>query len=215
MALGDRAVERHVVPIKAWGAGRGMGETWGLVGGERRHASSALTDFMALSRASGVTLTETLVAILIMSTAALGLAGLQAENLRASREGYVRTVAVQRAADLLDRIRANGEVGADEFEVNAGPPGPEDCLHAACDPATMARFDVAVWKCALGAWREAVACRRIREAGALADADAMPGLPEGDGTVAVDPALGLVTVTVSWQQAGSVSRSHISIASRI
>lgn len=170
---------------------------------------------LAPSRATGVTLTETLVAILVMSTAALGLAGLQTENLRASREAYARTVAVQRAADMLDRIRANGAVGPGEFEVDSGPPGPEDCLHAVCDPATMARFDSAVWKCALGAWREATACRRIREAGALADADAMPGLPEGDGTVAVDPALGLVTVTVSWQQAGSVSRSQISIASRM
>lgn len=171
----------------------------------------------APSRASGVTLTETLVAILVMSTAALGLAGLQAENLRASREAYVRTVAVQRAADMLDRIRANREVRADEFEVNAGPPGLEDCLQAACDPATMARFDVAVWKCALGAWREAVACRRIREAGALADADSMPGLPEGDGEVVVDPALGLVTVTVSWRRIGSASfsRARISIASRV
>ena len=169
----------------------------------------------ARNRASGVTLTETLVAILVMSTAALGLAGLQAENLRASREGYARTVAVQRAADMLDRIRANREVGAEEFEVDAGPPGQEDCLNAACDPATMARFDIAVWKCALGARREAIACGRFREAGALADADSMPGLPEGDGAIAVDPALGLVTVTVSWRRTGSASRSHVSIASRI
>ncbi len=167
------------------------------------------------SRASGVTLTETLVAILVMSTAALGLAGLQAENLRASREAHVRTVAVQRAADMLDRIRANREVGVGGFEVDAGPPSLEDCLRAPCDPATMARFDIAVWKCALGAWRDAVACRRIREAGALADADAMPGLPGGDGAVGMDSALGLVTVTVSWRGTGGVSRSQISIASRM
>ena len=165
-----------------------------------------------LNRASGVTLTETLVAILVMSTAALGLAGLQAENLRANREAYARTVAVQRAADMLDRIRANPAVGANEFEVGSGPPAMADCLYIACDPATMARFDIAVWRCALGAWREVAACRRIREADALADADAMPGLPEGDGAVVVDPALGLVTVTVSWR--GSASRSSISIASR-
>lgn len=167
------------------------------------------------NRARGVTLTETLVAILVMSTAALGLAGLQAENLRASREAYARTVAVQRAADMLDRIRANRAIGAGGFEVDSGPPGLQDCLYAACDPATMAGFDIAVWKCALGAWREAAACRRIREAGALADADMMPGLPEGDGAVVVDPALGLVTVTVSWRPTGSASRSSVSIVSSV
>lgn len=206
MELGDRA---------------GVSGVRGSVGGARgesRHAPSALTDFMALpvpNRASGVTLTETLVAILVMSAAALGLAGLQAENLRASREANARTVAVQRAADMLDRMRANGAIGAGGYEVDSGPPSLEECLHAACDPATMARFDIAVWKCALGAWREAAACGRIREAGGLAGADAMPGLPEGDGAVAVEPALGLVTVTVSWHRTGSASRSRISIASRM
>ena len=170
---------------------------------------------MELSWASGVTLTETLVAILVMSTAALGLAGLQAENLRASRDAYARTVAVQRAADMLDRMRANPAVGVGGYEVDAGPPSLADCLYAACDPATMARFDVAVWKCALGAWREEAACGRIREAGALADADAMPGLPEGDGAIVVNPALGVVTVSVSWRGTGSAARSRISIASRM
>ena len=165
---------------------------------------------MGLARTGGVTLTETLVAILVMSTGALGLAGLQAENLRAGRDAYERSVAVQRAADILDRIRANPAAAEGAFEVGAGPPVFQDCLRAACDPRTMARFDVAVWKCALGAWREDAVCVQLRQAGALAGADAMPGLPRGDGAVVVDAATGLVTITVSWG-----SRRRIELTSRV
>jgi len=168
-----------------------------------------------LARTGGITLTETLVAVLVMSAGALGLAGLQAENLRAGRDAYERSVAVQRAADMLDRIRANRAVAPGGFAVGAGPPVFQDCLSAACDPGTMARFDVAVWKCALGAWREDAACVQLREAGALPSADAMPGLPRGDGTVGVDAALGLVTVTVSWDRRGGASRLRIAMSSRV
>ena len=157
---------------------------------------------MALARASGVTLTELLVAILVMSAGALGLAGLQAESLRAGREAYERSVAVQRAVDMMDRIRANPAVAASEFAVGAGPPVFVDCLRAVCGPREMARFDTALWKCALAAGRDAAACGRIREAGALPGADAMPGLPEGDGTIVVDAATEVVTVTVLWHPPG-------------
>ena len=167
------------------------------------------------ARTGGVTLTEALVAILVMSTGALGLAGLQAENLRAGRDAYERSVAVQRAADMLDRIRANRVAAPGAFAVGAGPPAFQDCLRAACDAATMARFDVAVWKCALGAWHEAAACAQLREAGVLAAPGAMPGLPQGDGTVAVDAGLGLVTVTVSWDARGGASRLRVALASRV
>ena len=165
------------------------------------------------AQTGGVTLTETLVAILVMSAGALGLAGLQAENLRAGRDAYERSVAVQRAADMLDRIRANRVAAPGGFAVDAGPPVFQDCLHAACDPETMARFDVAAWKCALGAWHEAVACRQFREAGILAGRDAMPGLPEGDGTVVFDAAADVVTVTVSWGP--RPSRLRVAMASRV
>ena len=166
-------------------------------------------------RASGVTLTELLVAILVMSAGALGLAGLQAEGLRAGREAYERSVAVQRVVDMMDRIRANHAVAASAFAVGAGPPAFVDCLHAVCGPREMARFDTALWKCALGHWRATAACVRIREAGALPGADTMPGLPEGDGTVVVDAATTVVTVTVLWHPPGRAFPLRISMASRV
>ena len=166
-------------------------------------------------RAIGVTLTETLVAILVMSSGALGLAVLQAESLRAGREAWERSVAVQRAADMLDRIRANRAVPAAEFAVGRGAPVFQDCLRGACGALEMARFDLATWKCALGAWRDDAACVRIREAGGLPDADAMPGLPEGDGTVVVRTARDVVTVTVSWRPPGNRSRLSMGMTSGV
>ena len=192
-------------------------ETVGLGRGQDT-APVRATDIVALAppnRASGVTLTELLVAILVMSAGALGLAGLQAENLRAGREAYERSVAVQRAVDMMDRIRANHAVAASEFAVGAGPPAFVDCLRAVCAPREMARFDTALWKCALGGWRAAAACVRIREAGALPGADAMPGLPEGDGTVVVDAATNIVTVTVLWHPPGRAFPLRIAMSSRV
>ena len=164
-------------------------------------------------RVRGVTLTETLVAILVMSAGALGLAALQAEGLRTGREAYARSVAVQRAVGMIDRIRANPAARLGDFAVGTGPPVFEDCLAAACAPDAMARFDVAVWKCALGAWRTAAACVRIRQAGVLPAVEAMPGLPQGDGTIVVDAAAVAVAVTVSWRPPGRVSPSRITMAS--
>ncbi len=168
-----------------------------------------------MTRARGVTLTETLVAVLVMSAGALGLAGLQAESLRAGREAYARSVAVQRALDMMDRIRANGVAPASEFAVGTGPPVFQDCLRAPCGPREMARFDVALWKCSLGAWRDAAACVQFRELGALGDAAAMSGLPEGDGTVVTDAATDSVTVRVLWRPPGRASPIGIAIASRV
>ena len=161
-------------------------------------------------RAIGVTLTETLVAILVMSSGALGLAGLQAESLRAGREAYERSVAVQRAA--------NRAVPAVEFEVGTGAPVFQDCLSGACGAREMARFDLAAWKCALGAWRDDAACVQIREMDALPGADAMSGLPEGDGTVVVrsgGDTGDVVTVTVSWRPPGRRSRLGVAVTSRV
>ena len=165
--------------------------------------------------AGGVTLTETLVAVLVMSAGALGLAGLQAESLRAGREAYERSVALQRAVDMMDRIRANRAVSPSAFAVGIGPPGFQNCLDAPCGALSMARFDVALWKCALGGWRDAAACTLFRSSDALPDRDAMPGLPEGDGTVVVDAGKDLVTVRVMWRPPGRDSPIGIALTSRV
>lgn len=59
------------------------------------------------TRGSGFTLVETLVALLVLAIGMLGIAALYVDTLRASRSALSRTHAVNLAADLADRIRAN------------------------------------------------------------------------------------------------------------
>jgi type IV pilus assembly protein PilV len=59
------------------------------------------------SRATGFTLVEALVALLVVSIGLLGIAVLYVETLRFGRSAQYQTQAVYVAADLADRIRAN------------------------------------------------------------------------------------------------------------
>lgn len=58
-------------------------------------------------RQYGVSLVEVMVTIVILSIGLLGLAGLQANGLRASQSAFYRAQAAQFALDMTDRIRAN------------------------------------------------------------------------------------------------------------
>lgn len=57
--------------------------------------------------ASGFTLLEVLVAIIIFSIGLLGLAGLQILSLKLSADSLLRTIATLQANDMIDRMRAN------------------------------------------------------------------------------------------------------------
>jgi len=55
----------------------------------------------------GFGLIESLVALLVISVGMIGIAGLYGQGLRASGTALYRTIAVNLAADMADRIRAN------------------------------------------------------------------------------------------------------------
>jgi type IV pilus assembly protein PilV len=61
----------------------------------------------AAARQRGVSLIEVMVTVVILSLGLLGLAGLQANGLRASQSAFYRAQAAQYALDMTDRIRAN------------------------------------------------------------------------------------------------------------
>lgn len=58
-------------------------------------------------RATGFTLLEVLVALIVLSIGLLGLAGLQASGLRSNHSGYLRSQATIFAYEMTDRMRAN------------------------------------------------------------------------------------------------------------
>ena len=153
------------------------------------------------SPAEGSSLTERLVAILVIGLGALGAAGLQLASSKNTRSALEGTTAVIFAQDMAERLRANPQAGYAGVADGTAPPGFVNCLAANCTPRELASFDITVWKCSLGRWLADGACREARAAGALPAEEQQPGLPMGDG--AIDwGGNGEFTVSVTWQGAG-------------
>lgn len=126
--------------------------------------------------ATGFTLIETMVALLVLSVGLLGIAALHAQALAASGVAINRSVAVSLAGNMADRIRANREARA-AYEGAAGDNGCDS--GADCSVAEMAAHDLFVW------------------ANELAQS-----LPGGSGTVEVDTGVNPAryVVAVSWDE---------------
>ncbi len=96
--------------------------------------------------ATGFTLIEILIAVLVLSIGLLGLASLQANGLRNNYGAYARSQAMILANDMADRIRAN-PTGAssglyNDISVPASDPG---CRTANCTPNQIRDHDTANW----------------------------------------------------------------------
>jgi len=93
-----------------------------------------------ITRSRGFTLLEVLVALVVIAVGMLGIAVLYVEGLKAERTSIYRTSAVNMAADLADRIRANpaAVAGYQAVPANSG------CTNgiADCNPAALAADDL-------------------------------------------------------------------------
>ena len=141
-----------------------------------------------ITRQGGVTLIEVLVAMFVMAVGVLGIVGLQVVALQNSRTALYRSEATVLASDIMDRIRANPRGDYAPVDIGDTPPNPPNCLASVCSAAQMANFDLAQWKCSLGAFDEDGACTELGVTGSL---------PAGDGSVA--EANTLFTVRVQWE----------------
>jgi type IV pilus assembly protein PilV len=100
-------------------------------------------------RQRGITLLESLVAIVVLAVAMLGMVSAQLRALAETQTGVRRAQAVRLIEDLAERIKANPE-GFRQLpnylaHWDAVPEAP-DCRAAPCDAASLAAFDVATWK---------------------------------------------------------------------
>lgn len=148
-------------------------------------------------RAHGFSMIELLVAVLVMGVGVLGVTGLQMVSLQNNRDALLRSEALQMAYDVMDRIRVNGAGNYDGVAFDDDPVAPTDCFANNCSAAQMAVFDISVWKCSLGAHNELEACDDLRQGTILPVVTDQPGLPDGEGQIAIDGA-GVVTVTIRW-----------------
>ena len=109
--------------------------------------------------AKGATLVEVLVAILLLAVGLLGGSAMQLSSLRARHESALLSQAVQQAASMAERMRANSSQShapdADNpylgVDYEAGPSAENNaapaCLgNAACSGAQLAQFDIAEWQ---------------------------------------------------------------------
>lgn len=160
----------------------------------------------ALARAAGLSLVEALAAMFVLAVGAVGVAGLQGAALAANRAALHRSEAVYAAVDLLERARAN-PAASYAVALGAAPPAFRDCIAASCSPAQLAAFDLATWKCGLGASQGSAACVAAQTAMA-GFAPAQPGLPQGDGGVSVG-ADGVLAITVQWRAPGAAAPVRI------
>ncbi len=100
------------------------------------------------SRASGFSLLEVLITIIVMSFGLLGIAGLLIKGMGFNNASYVRSVATQQAYDMGDRIRANaagaraGNYNAISYTANQTC---NACPAAGCAANILAAYDACYW----------------------------------------------------------------------
>lgn len=98
---------------------------------------------------NGITLLESLVALVILSVAVLGMLGIQLRTLAETQTGVRRAQAVRLIEDLAERIKTNpggySQLGSYVSDWTNLPTA-IDCKTAACTPTQLAQWDLRQWK---------------------------------------------------------------------
>ena len=140
----------------------------------------------AHARAAGISMVESLVALVVISVGMLGIAGLYMSSLQAGRSANLRVQAVNLASDMSDRIRANKD-GLVAYNMAAGGTGISHICTTltACTPAAVAENDLFVWSNAVKA------ALPVGATGAVTFLDNPNKEPD------------MYTITVRWREAGA------------
>jgi type IV pilus assembly protein PilV len=107
-------------------------------------------------RQRGITLVESLVALVVLSVGMLGIAALFVASVRYNRTAMLRTQAINLVSDMSDRIRANATAGAAYDLASYGAaPATRDCAPSDasggdnCTIEELAQDDLARWLAAV------------------------------------------------------------------
>ncbi len=94
------------------------------------------------------TLVEVMVALVVFSIGLLGLAGLQSLGMQNNQTAFFRTLAMQQAYNMSNRMREN-IVAVDAGNYNAIPKTAgalgTNCITSTCTPSALASFDQFEW----------------------------------------------------------------------
>jgi len=98
----------------------------------------------------GLSLIESLVALLVLALGIMGLAGVQARLLAENRSTNSRAIAVSMIDDITNRMILNRELATSGgYALSLADPDPVpavDCAAAACSNNQLATFDLARWR---------------------------------------------------------------------
>ncbi|MBS0506119.1 MAG: type IV pilus modification protein PilV [Proteobacteria bacterium] len=94
----------------------------------------------------GITLIESLVAILVMAIGILGILGLQMRTLTDTQAGVRRAQAIRLIEDLGERLQNNPDALGNLSAYTATPTGSDDCASTACAPDKLATYDIKQWR---------------------------------------------------------------------
>ncbi|MEO8248502.1 MAG: type IV pilus modification protein PilV [Burkholderiales bacterium] len=106
-------------------------------------------------RQRGVTLLESLVSIVILAVAVLGMLGVQLRTLAETQTTVRRAQAIRLIEDFGERLKSSAgpnppPLGNYVSDWATVPTGATNCGTGACTPAQLATWDVQEWKRSLG-----------------------------------------------------------------
>lgn len=106
----------------------------------------------AARRQHGISLIESLVAIVVMALGILGILGVQMRTLTDTSTTVRRAQAIRLIEDLSERMRVspNALLSIKDYESGYDEKGSamtaSDCANTACTPAQQAKYDLKQWK---------------------------------------------------------------------
>jgi type IV pilus assembly protein PilV len=149
--------------------------------------------------AGGFTLLEVLIALVVLSVALLGLAGMQLSSLQMNTNSYFRTQATIAAYDIIERMRVNDAgIGGNFYHMPDAAAvatmwanylacedgGACDCEATVCNTTNLALYD-------MGKWLELVR-------------ETLPGADTNPPTIVHPAGAAEATIVIQWSEKGDV-----------
>ena len=123
---------------------------------------------------AGMSMIESLIALLVISIGLLGIAAMQITSLKQSSSAHWSSQAVWYSYEITDRIVANGSAFATYDGIDTNNDYDMDCGGSACTTDQMVTADASDWK------------------------EMVSNLPDGRGVIS-SPAANALTVSVMWR----------------
>ena len=132
---------------------------------------------MLNSRQRGVSLLESMIALLVISIGLLGIASLQITAMKQNANALNHSQAVWITYNMADRVRANISQFPNYADIDTTKTYSQDCMGASCSNVQMVTADAADWS------------------------DQVQNLPSGRGMITGDATQ--LAVTVMWDDEGT------------